>query len=62
MVGVEERLTLENAFVAALVVAPAAFLVGAGAAFAAGELREAGGFLLLALIVGGLSLHFWRDV
>lgn len=62
MVGVGQRLTLENAYMAALLVAPAAFLVGALASVSAGELREAGGFFLLALMVGALSLHFWRDV
>jgi|APHM01.1.fsa_nt_gi hypothetical protein len=62
MVGVRQRLTLENAYMAALLVAPAAFLVGALAAYTAGSLRQTGGFLLLTLMVGALSLHFWRDV
>jgi len=60
--GLGRRLTLENAFVAALLIAPAVFFVGALASYTAGELREAGGFLLLTLLVGALSLHFWRDV
>lgn len=62
MVGVGRRLTLENVYMTALLVAPAAFLVGAIASFSAGELQEAGGFVLLTLMVGALSLHFWRDV
>lgn len=53
--------TLENVYMLALVVAPAAFVVGALFSYRTGEWVEAGGFLLLAAMVGGLSLHFWRE-
>lgn len=56
------RFTLENAYMAALLVAPAAFFVGAVAAYSVGNLQEAGGFFVLAVMVGVLSLHFWRDI
>jgi hypothetical protein len=55
------ELTLETVYMLALLVAPAAFVVGALVAYRAGDLAETGGFLLLAAMVGGLSLHFWRE-
>lgn len=56
------EITLETVYMLALVVAPAAFFVGALASYRSGSLVEAGGFLLLTVMVGGLSLHFWREV
>jgi hypothetical protein len=57
-----EGIALERVYAVALLVAPATFFVGSLIAYRAGDRWEAGGFLLLAAMVGGLSLHYWREV
>jgi len=54
--------TLETVYMLALLVAPATFLVGGLFAYRSGDLWETGGFLLLAAMVGALSLHYWREI